>query len=247
MTFPLNNPDVDPLSQNQRLNTLESLPSGRWARSGGFPDFDDYPDNAMAVYSDVGLIGKVSVPPSNNFPNADFKLCFYRELVNGAPLGSVYVFSRFYNSSPIDVSRFMGQITIPFNGKKVLETYVPYFWGSFFDLIFKITIDNVSSPNNMTWIRLETNYFSPLSIAAATLTFSWSNKISGSKQIPPTYMFVSSLFNNIITPLDSVLLSTFTEGSMERFRPTDLDFFATPTLQNITPLQKAWYPKSWTT
>lgn len=63
MSFSFTNPDVDPLSLNERVRKLESRlgpgGSGGGAFVGSIPDFDQYPDNAVKVTND-GVIIKFS-------------------------------------------------------------------------------------------------------------------------------------------------------------------------------------------
>lgn len=63
MSFSFLNPDVDPLSLNERVRKLESRlspgGSGGGAFVGSIPDFDQYPDNAVKVTNE-GVIVKLS-------------------------------------------------------------------------------------------------------------------------------------------------------------------------------------------
>lgn len=104
MTFPLINPDVDPLSQNQRLTNLEKRPIPPGGSGGGgpysIPDFDTYPDNTINLYPGVGVVGKITIPPSQQFfPNVDFRVCMYKPLLNELPYGPTFFYLRLYNSS----------------------------------------------------------------------------------------------------------------------------------------------------
>lgn len=266
MPFPFNNPDVDPLSQNQRIDTLESAPSGGGGNSGVLiaPDFDTYPDNSVKVYPGVGLVGKLSVPEAAQLaPGLDLKFCIYKTLINGLPLGTKLFFIRAYNPNPwtFPTSIMTQGITKRFAVDNQ-DFYKKYF-------------ANSRRGAGIVGVQAQSDIPFTVGSSSHTFTITWSIEVSGE---PSTFNNTYVRMNGRVAPSLPVSLtmpasltlsagyrfsfysqnqSNFTSTVMQEITPTIGLLPAVPQeivsptmyvvqLQDMLEVYKSFYPKSWT-
>lgn len=128
MSFSFTNPDVDPLSLNERVRKLESRlgpgGSGGGSFAGSIPDFDQYPDNAIKVTNE-GMIVKLSVDDIGaNIGLAEaggvgFKFCGFLPYWGGVLGAPCFIAARCYYKNnlgglPGSTSKNAGKV-IPFD------------------------------------------------------------------------------------------------------------------------------------
>lgn len=265
MSYPFNNPDVDPLSQNQRIHTLEGRPSGGGGAGGGgpykIPDFDLYPDNSIKVYPDVGLVGKVTIPPSPQvIPNVEMRYCFYRPMVAGGPFGPTFLFVREYNSvawyvpidpykivtanlnHEIDCEDFYQAYISGTNVKHVAILYTPFDvrftaspTNSHIQLKFTLNIAPPSKPLGIkSYITMQPYLVTPNPPSNLSLPsgYRFLYEVSG-MQGPPTFYIQGPLNQQGVFLYSSAYLSS--GGSV-----------TVANLQDLPSVYKSIFPQTWT-
>lgn len=266
MTFSLKNPDVDPLSQNQRLNTLETFSPGGGGAGGGspyqVPDFDLYPDNTIKVYPDVGLVGKISIPDSAQmFPGLEFKVCWYTPLINGVPLGKRFFVMRQHNAKPWTFSSSAATNPISKYFHCDFEKFVQEYFANITNLlIYSISfVIDVPFKVGAATYTMQTNFSMTGSVIQpprpGNSSITLSGRVSSSNvnapaslTLPAGYRFTFYISDERVW-VQSFMKDNFTWPGQANYEPGPIfsPRLTVTSLQDIPTVYKAFYPKSWTT